>query len=273
MVYQRKHRNASFEETEDNMRTFKIRNITIGEGTPKLCVPLVGTTHDEIVDFARLLTGIHKDLVEWRADWYEDVFSIGKVMEIIVELREILGGCPILFTFRTRQEGGEKEISIKDYAEILQDVATTGLIELLDIEMFQCPEDVLKDIIATAHEAGVIVIGSSHDFEKTAPREELVGKLRKMQELGADIPKLAVMPNSKWDTLTLLEATLEMKERYADRPIITMAMGKDGIISRAAGEIFGSDVTFGSVGRASAPGQLPSEELGKVLSIFHHAME
>lgn len=255
------------------MRTFKIRNITIGEGIPKLCVPLVGITHEEIVDSARLLTGIHKDLVEWRVDWYEDVFSVGKVMEILVELREILGGCPILFTFRTKKEGGEKEISMEDYAELLQDVATTGLIELLDIEMFQCPKELLKEMIATAHEANVIVVGSSHDFEKTGSKEELVGKLRRLQELGADIPKLAVMPESKFDTLALLEATLEMKEMYADRPIITMAMARDGVISRVAGEIFGSAVTFGCVGRGSAPGQLPSEELGRVLSILHHAIE
>jgi 3-dehydroquinate dehydratase-1 len=71
----------------------------------------------------------------------------------------------------------------------------------------------------------------------------------------------------------LLEATLEMKEQYADRPLITMSMARDGVISRVAGEIFGSDVTFGSVGKASAPGQLPSEELGQVLAILHHAVQ
>lgn len=255
------------------MRTFKIKDMTIGEGIPKLCVPLVGVTHDEILDSARLLTGIRKDLVEWRADWYEDVSSIGKVLEVLVELREILGSCPILFTFRTKQEGGEKAISMEEYAELLQDVVTTGLVELLDIEMFQCTKEVLETLIATAHEANVLVVGSSHDFEKTGSKKELVQKLCQLQEWGADIPKLAVMPNHKLDTLTLLEATLEMKENYADRPIITMAMAQDGIISRVAGESFGSAVTFGCVGRASAPGQLPSEELGKVLSILHQAME
>lgn len=255
------------------MRTIKVRNITIGDGIPKVCVPLVGQTREEILDGAKLLTGIHTDLVEWRADWFEDVFSIGKVMEIAIELREILGERPILFTFRTKREGGEKELSIEKYVELLQDVATTGLIDLVDIEALSCPRELVQETIATAHKSGVVVIGSNHDFEKTASRQELVEKLKTLQELNVDIPKLAVMPNSKWDTLVLLEATLEMKEKYADRPLITMAMAKDGVISRVAGEIFGSDVTFGSVGKASAPGQLPSEELGQVLAILHHAIQ
>lgn len=255
------------------MRTFKIRNITIGEGMPKICVPLVGKTREEILDGAKLLTGVRADLVEWRADCYEDVFSIGKVMEIVIELREVLGERPILFTFRTKQEGGEKEISVEQYAELLQDVATTGLVDIVDIEALSCPVEVVREMIATIHAANVMVIGSNHDFEKTASKDEMVKKLRRLQELGVDIPKLAVMPNNRFDTLALLEATLEMKETYADRPLITMSMAKDGIISRVSGEIFGSDITFGSVGRASAPGQLPSEELGQILSVLHHAME
>lgn len=49
-----------------------------------------------------------------------------------------------------------------------------------------------------------------------------------MQELGADIPKIAVMPQSRKDVLTLLSATEEMASKYADRPIITMSMSATG---------------------------------------------
>ena len=51
-----------------------------------------------------------------------------------------------------------------------------------------------------------------------------------MQTLGADIPKIALMPTYKKDVLTLLEATLEMSEQYADRPIITMSMAGTGVV-------------------------------------------
>lgn len=93
---------------------------------------------------------------------------------------------------------------------------------------------------------------SNHDFHKTPAAEEIVQRLRKMQELGADIPKIALMPQNKADVLTLLSATLEMQERYADRPIITMSMAKTGVISRLSGEVFGSAATFGAVKKASA---------------------
>ena len=87
-------------------------------------------------------------------------------------------------------------------------------------------------------------------------------------KLGADIPKIAVMPQSKKDVLTLLAATEEMASEHADRPIITISMGKDGMISRLCGEVFGSALTFGTAGKASAPGQINVDELRQVLEMF-----
>lgn len=112
---------------------------------------------------------------------------------------------------------------------------------------------------------------SNHDFHKTPAAQEIVLRLRKMQELGADIPKIALMPQNKTDVLTLLGATLEMQERYADRPIITMSMAKTGVISRLSGEVFGSAATFGAVQKASARGQISVTDLRTVLTILHQA--
>ncbi len=80
------------------------------------------------------------------------------------------------------------------------------------------------------------------------------------------------MPRSRADVLTLLSATEEMARRWADRPIITMSMGGDGVVSRLCGEVFGSAMTFGTAGQASAPGQIPVEELRVVLNILHRAL-
>ena len=88
--------------------------------------------------------------------------------------------------------------------------------------------------------------------------------------MGADIAKIAVMPQSRKDVLTLLSATEEMTSEYAKIPVITMSMGGLGAISRICGEVFGSAVTFGAVSRESAPGQLGAEELDMALSILHN---
>ena len=130
----------------------------------------------------------------------------------------------------------------------------------------------MKAVVETAHANGVKVIASNHDFHKTPAKEEIVSRLRKMQDLGADIPKIAVMPQNKKDVLTLLAATEEMTTNYADRPIITMSMAGTGVISRLCGEVFGSSMTFGAAKKASAPGQMGVNDLSTVLDLLHKAM-
>ncbi|MCD8369221.1 MAG: type I 3-dehydroquinate dehydratase, partial [Clostridiales bacterium] len=65
------------------------------------------------------------------------------------------------------------------------------------------------------------------------------------------------------------EATREMSEEYADRPIITMSMSGTGLVSRLCGEVFGSALTFGAVGKTSAPGQIDASELHTILTTIH----
>ena len=253
------------------MNTVKVRNIEIGAGIPKICVPIVGVTREEILAAAENIKSTKADVVEWRVDWYEDIFDFTKTEATMQALREVLGEMPILFTFRTSKEGGEKAIETEAYVELNQNAAKTGLVDLVDVEAFT-GDDVVKAVVETAHENGVKVIASNHDFHKTPAKEEIVSRLRKMQDLGADIPKIAVMPQNKKDVLTLLAATEEMASEYADRPIITMSMAGTGVISRLCGEVFGSALTFGAVGKVSAPGQMGIEDLTTVLGLLHKSL-
>ena len=253
------------------MNTVKVRNIEIGAGIPKICVPIVGVTREEILAAAENIKSTKADVVEWRVDWYENIFDFTKTEATMQALREVLGEMPILFTFRTSKEGGEKAIETEAYVELNQNAAKTGLVDLVDVEAFT-GDDVVKAVVEIAHENGVKVIASNHDFHKTPAKEEIVSRLRKMQELGADIPKIAVMPQNKKDVLTLLAATEEMVSEYADRPIITMSMSGTGVISRLCGEVFGSALTFGAVGKVSAPGQMGIEDLTTVLGLLHKSL-
>lgn len=253
------------------MNPVKVRNIEIGTGIPKICVPIVGETREEILKAAETIKTTAADVVEWRVDWYEDIFDFEKTKETMESLRAVLGDMPILFTFRTSNEGGEKAIDADAYVELNKNAAKTGLIDLVDVEVFT-GDDAVKAVVETAHQCGVKVVASNHDFHKTPAKEEIVSRLRKMQELGADIPKIAVMPQSRRDVLTLLAATEEMASDYADRPIITMSMSGTGVISRLCGEAFGSALTFGAVGKASAPGQMGAEDLQTVLELLHKSM-
>ena len=253
------------------MNTCKIRNIVLGEGTPKVCVPIVEKTKEEIIDSAKKINEVGADIVEFRVDWFNDIFDFGKTEEVLKELREALGETPILFTFRTSKEGGEKAIEADKYVELNINAAKTGLVDAVDVEAFTGDEYV-KAVVEAAHANGVKVVGSNHDFDKTPEKYDIVGRLRKMQELGVDVPKIAVMPQNKKDVITLLAATEEMYTNYADRPIITMSMAGTGAISRLSGEVFGSALTFGAVGKVSAPGQINVEDLKTVLNIVHTSL-
>ncbi len=253
------------------MNTIKVRDIEIGSGSPKIIVPIVGVTKQEIIDEAKTFGDIKVDVVEWRVDWFENVFEFEKVEEVLKELREVLGNTPILMTFRTSKEGGEKAIEADAYAALNIKAAQTGYVDFVDVEIFT-GDDIVRKIIDGAHEAGVKVIASNHDFFKTPSQSDIVYRLRKMQDMGADIPKIAVMPQSKKDVLTLLAATEEMTTNFADRPIITMSMAGTGVISRLCGEVFGSSMTFGAAKKASAPGQMNVGDLETILNLLHGAL-
>ena len=253
------------------MNPVVVRNIKIGEGIPKICVPIVGVTKEEIIKEAKTFDAIPVDVVEWRVDWFEHVFETDKVKEVLAELREALKEIPILFTFRTSKEGGERAIEPEAYKKLNIAAAESGCVDLVDVEAFT-GDEVVKEIIEAVHQHGVKVVASNHDFDKTPAKDDIVGRLCKMQELGADIPKIAVMPKSKEDVLTLLAATEEMNRKHADRPIITMSMAGTGVISRLCGEVFGSALTFGAAKKASEPGQMGVEDLAQVLSLLHKSL-
>ena len=253
------------------MSTLKIKDVVIGEGASKIIVPLVGKTEAEILTEAEMVKSLKPDVVEWRVDIYEKVEDLDAVTALIAKLREVFADELLLFAFRSHKEGGNKEISDAFYVELNQTAIRTQNIDLVDVELFNEEENV-NTLVATAKENGVFVIMSNHDFFKTPAKEEIISRLCKMQEYGAHIPKIAVMPNSVADVITLLDATNTMKTEHADRPLITMSMGGTGVISRLAGEVFGSAFTFGAGKEASAPGQIPVEELRTVLNILHKSL-
>lgn len=241
-----------------------VNGVEIGNGIPKICVPITGKTSDEILEEGSMLRGKEIDLVEWRVDFFEEVEEIDKVLLVLDKLKTLLD-IPIIFTFRREQEGGVKKISETYYLYLNKVVAESKLIHIIDIELFHM--DVAK-LVAIAHQNDIYTIISNHDFEQTPSKEEISNRLMKMQELGGDIAKIAVMPSSTSDVLSLMDITNEMVEKL-DIPIVTMSMSKKGLISRLVGEIMGSAITFGTARKSSAPGQIPIKELREVLNIIH----
>jgi 3-dehydroquinate dehydratase-1 len=113
---------------------------------------------------------------------------------------------------------------------------------------------------------------SYHNFEYTPEKAELLDRLRIAESYGADVAKLAVMPKNEKDVLALLEVTKDAQDELKI-PIITMSMGGIGAISRMLGWIYGSVVTFAVGEKSSAPGQIPIENLRKIIELVKESVD
>lgn len=249
------------------MRRVQIGNLIFGESGTKICVPINSISDKQILNDIDKLSNYDFDLIELRVDCYEHVENLIKVKLLLENMRRVCSK-PILFTFRNKTEGGMYELSDEKYLELYNCVIGYKLIDLIDVELFRSEESI-KKIIAFAHENGVKVVMSSHDFIKTPSQDEIINRLVKMQSYNADITKIAVMANCEDDVLTLLSAALKMKRGKADRPFIALSMGSLGVVTRLSGKLFGSCLTFASLNSPSAPGQINVTNAREILNILN----
>lgn len=250
------------------MSCVTIRGCCIGEGRPKVIIPIVERTEAVLLETAAQFSTLRADCVEWRVDCFEGAKDLCAIAHCAAKLRVALKDKLLLVTFRTKDEGGNVELNHEEYLRFLHTVLDTDCADLIDVEFFTAGAD-LPSLIGDAHTAGAAVVCSSHDFHQTPPRAELVGRMVQMQQAGADLPKLAVMPQSRTDVLELLSATAEMADQHPETPVITMSMGTLGAVSRLSGEALGSAMTFANPGQASAPGQVSLDVVNAVLDALH----
>lgn len=240
-----------------------VRGCRIGEGRPKVILPIVEQDLADILARGRAFAGLEADCVEFRADWFSGWRDADALARCLTGLRQAVGEKLLLVTLRTRPEGGQADAAPEEYDAFCRRVCAGGCADLLDIEFFPAGAQ-LHAFIEGAHAHGVKVVCSSHDFAATPPPSEMAARLRAMQAAGADLPKLAVMPRSPQDVLALLSVTAGMAG--GPTPVITMSMGALGAVSRLCGEAMGSAMTFASAGKPSAPGQLELEVLNAALA-------
>lgn len=249
----------------------RVGDVVLGTGRPKICVPLVASTVDGLLTAVDAIPAGAADLVELRIDHFDDVDDLDAVDRAVRAVRERLPAeLPLLFTFRSKPEGGQRDIGPADYQRLVLRAAALDAVDAVDVEMFTELAS-LERIVNGSRGHGAVIVMSSHDFQHTPPADQLVARLHLQQDLGADVVKIAVMPEDARDVLTLLSVTEEYSSSPTARPAITMAMGPLGVVSRLAGETFGSCMTFGSAGAASAPGQVDAARLREALDLVNEA--
>lgn len=233
---------------------------------PKIVVPIVGANKDEIIEECKGIVVKQPDLIEWRADFFQHIADVGEVKNMVREIKEIAGDIPIILTIRSVREGG-KEVDLDENGilNVLAEVNEQGIVDIIDFELSNQREN-LEQLREVTKQKGTKLILSYHNFEYTPSKEFIDDRIIKAKEIGADIFKMAVMPRTNGDVLSLLQITEEAHNKYGI-PIISMSMGELGVISRIIGWQFGSVFSFAVGHQQSAPGQIPIEDLREVIKI------
>lgn len=250
-------------------------------GSPKIILSIGQETEEELfrvaVDWVEKGAGdmLRRsdcyDIVEWRADRFAHVFHLTETRKVLQRLRQIFSGKPILFTFRTKEEGGSREGGTEDYFNLNKMVCESGLADFIDVEAF-AKGDVAEKVIAVAHQQRVKVIASHHDFVQTPTKKEICRRLLYMEALKADILKIAYRARTGEEVLRLMDLARKREASGVRQPLIALSMGEQGRISRMIGEGYGSFATFASAGEATAPGQIHAVEMYRLLTGFHRML-
>lgn len=246
----------------------KVRDKVIGGPDPLICLPLVAKEKADLLTQANTLKQLVPDLFEWRIDAYNSVGDPDECLEALKELKVAIEPIPMILTCRIHAEGGFQEISQEARLKLVVAAIEAGGVDLVDIEM--CNEPAFIETVKNAAKANdTRLILSYHNFSDTPEESFIHDKLVQAQDLGADIAKVAVMPKNYADVLTLLGATLKARTGVVDVPIVTMSMGPEGGVTRLAGGLFGSDITFAIGKETSAPGQIPIDDLRRAMSVLY----
>lgn len=253
-------------------KPIKLHGEPLGAGKfPIICTPLVGRTQEKILSEVQQIVAKKPDLLEWRVDFFEGIGDTREVIEVAARIKQAAAGIPLLFTRRSIKEGGQEiALTEEEVVALYGAVCASGHVKLVDFEMGNDPEHI-RQVREASKANDTKLILSYHNFQSTPGLEFLNQRFLEAQERGADIAKVAVMPQSLDDVLTLLTATLQSSQKL-DIPLVSMAMGGYGSLTRLFGWTFGSAMTFAIGESSSAPGQVPIEDLNTVMGIVQRSI-
>lgn len=204
------------------------------------------------------------DILELRVDGLAHC-EIDTLRKIIEEIKTVLKK-DLLVTYRTVKQGGKGVKSEEDYVKFIRGIGRLEQVDLIDIE-WEPYNDIRKMLIHECEAHQKVTLLSYHRFDETPKIEVLKKTYFNMSKLGAQHLKIAVMPQTRQDVLTLLEALSEASEALPQW-VTGISMSQLGVISRTAQEVFGGALTYGSISEAVAPGQLHVKTLSNLMPVY-----
>ncbi len=199
------------------------------------------------------------DIIEWRADF----LAKDAILQVAPAIFEKFAGRELVFTLRTRAEGGEIELSSEEYVQIIKEVTQLYQPDYVDFEYFS-HKDVFEEMLDFPN-----LVLSYHNFQETP--ENMMEILSELTSLTPKVVKVSVMANTAQDVLDLMNYTRGFKTLNPEQEYVTISMGKIGKVSRITSDVTGSSWSFASMDAVSAPGQISLSSMKKIREILNEA--
>lgn len=245
------------------MLDLKVRAVRFGAGKPKICVPLIGRTFDELMAQASQAKKVG-DAIEWRADFYEAVADEEQLLMTLMALRDEVRQLPLIFNLKTKAAGGQLELSAREYRRIYEFVVTSKQVDLMDVEL-SLLDQLSPTFVRWMQALNTKVIVSDYTLDATPKDAILLFRLNMMEHWGADIGKIVVKPKDELDVLRLLETTVKAQS-FVNLPVVALATGKLGHFTQVAGSLTGSAIAYGCLPNLAAEdGQLEAQTLRQLI--------
>ena len=197
------------------------------------------------------------DVIEWRADFLDK----NEILTVAPAVFEKFAGREILFTLRTRGEGGQIDLTSEEYLAIIQDIQSIYHPDYIDFE-FYSHREVFEQMLEFSN-----LVLSYHNFQETP--ENMMEILSELTSLSPKLVKVSVMAHNEQEVLDLMNYTRGFKTLNSEQDYVTISMGKVGKISRLTADLTGSSWSYASVGEESAPGQIPLENMRRIRELLN----
>ncbi|HGK9109839.1 TPA: type I 3-dehydroquinate dehydratase [Streptococcus pneumoniae] len=199
------------------------------------------------------------DIIEWRADYLPKE----AILQVAPAIFEKFAGRELVFTLRTRSEGGEIDLSPEEYIHLIKEVAQFYQPDYIDFEYYSY-KDVFEEMLDFPN-----LVLSYHNFQETP--ENMMEILSELTILNPKLVKVAVMAHTEQDVLDLMNYTRGFKTLNPEQEYVTISMGKVGKVSRITADVTGSSWSFASLDEVSAPGQISLASMKKIREILDEA--
>ncbi|HET0834560.1 TPA: type I 3-dehydroquinate dehydratase [Streptococcus pneumoniae] len=199
------------------------------------------------------------DIIEWRADYLPKE----AILQVAPAIFEKFAGRELVFTLRTRSEGGEIDLSPEEYIHLIKEVAQFYQPDYIDFEYYSY-KDVFEEMLDLPN-----LVLSYHNFQETP--ENMMEILSELTILNPKLVKVAVMAHTEQDVLDLMNYTRGFKTLNPEQEYVTISMGKVGKVSRITADVTGSSWSFASLDEVSAPGQISLASMKKIREILDEA--